>query len=303
MVTPALVDLPGVSLGHSTLRDAQTGCTVIRFDQPALTAVDVRGAAPGSRELDLLAPGQAVQAADAILLTGGSAFGLRAAEGVMAGLQAIGRGYPTPAGPVPIVPAAVIFDLAVGSAIAPTVEDGRRAFEGAVPLSAAGQGVIGAGAGATWGAISGTPHPGGVGIAQANVAGGLVTAIVVLNAFGSVSGDHRQGLIEADLSSFGPGRATSLMCVITDVPCDHDVLLRMSVAAHDALARKVIPAHTLLDGDIAFASTLSRGTIDLPTSLRLCLATELAMETAIDRAASPESTPQQDRGAPGPVLH
>lgn len=295
MVVPTLIDLPGLRIGHATLPQAGTGCTVIRFDQPALTAVDVRGAAPGTRELDLLAPGQVVQSADAILLTGGSAFGLRAAEGVVAGLQAIGRGFPTSAGPVPIVPAAVIFDLGMGEAIAPGIDDGRMAFEAAVPLSETAQGTIGAGTGARWGAISGTPQQGGVGIAQLAVAGRLVTAAVVLNAFGSLTGDHRQTLIDTDLAGFGPGRATSLMSIITDVPCDHGTLLRMSVAAHDALARKIIPAHTLLDGDIAFASTLVRGSADLSTSLRLCLATELAMEAAIDRAAHPDLLPQSGR--------
>ena len=294
-MTPVLADLPGMTLGHTTLVEARTGCTVVRFDQPALTAVDVRGAAPGSRELDLLAPGQAVQAADAILLTGGSAFGLRAADGVVAGLQELGRGYPTPAGPVPIVPAAVIFDLGVGAAIAPTVEDGRRAFEAAVPLSRAEQGMVGAGTGAQWGAISGKPRQGGIGIAQLQIDDGLVTAVVVLNAFGSVADDHRQTVVDAQLAGFGLGQATSLMCVITDVPADHGTLMRMTVAAHDALARKVIPAHTLFDGDIAFASTLARAATDIPTNLRLCLATELAMEAAIDRAAHPVSPPQQDR--------
>lgn len=291
MVTHTLADLPGVRVGHATLPDARTGCTVIRFDQLALTAVDVRGAAPGTRELDLLAPGQAVQSADAILLTGGSAFGLRAAEGVVAGLQAIGRGYPTPAGPVPIVPAAVIFDLAIGDPIAPGIDHGRHAFDTAMPLSETEQGAIGAGTGAHWGAISGTPRQGGVGIAQHPVAGGTVTAIVVLNAFGSLTDDFRPALVGADLAGFGPGRATSLMAVVTDIACDHGTLLRMTVAAHDALARKVIPAHTLLDGDIAFASTLTRGSADVATNLRLCLATELAMEEAITRAAHPNPPP------------
>jgi L-aminopeptidase/D-esterase-like protein len=126
-----------------------------------------------------------------------------------------------------------------------------------------------------------------LGIAQHPVAGGMITAIVALNAFGSVDSDHRQAFIDADLSTVGTGQATSLMSVITDVPCDHGTLMRMCVAAHGALARRVIPAHTLLDGDVAFASTLRRGPIDLQTSLRLCLATELAMESAIVRAAGP----------------
>ena len=284
-MTERLVDMPGVSIGHATLAEAKTGCTVIRFDQPTLTAVDVRGAAPGTRELDLLGPGQTVQAVDAIVLAGGSAFGLRAAEGVVAGLQALGRGHATPGGPVPIVPAAVIFDLNRGLPVAPSVDDGRRAFESATALPLATQGVVGSGTGARWGAISGTPQQGGIGIAQHPVGGGMVTAIVVLNAFGSVDTDHRPAFLASDLSLAGTGQATSLMSVITDVPCDHGTLMRMCVSAHGALARRVIPAHTLLDGDLAFASTLQRGWAELATSLRLCLATELAMEAAILRAA------------------
>jgi L-aminopeptidase/D-esterase-like protein len=147
------------------------------------------------------------------------------------------------------------------------------------------QGAVGAGTGAHWGAISGTPRQGGIGLAQRSVKGGIVTAIVVLNAFGSVDGDHRAAFVDADLSTMSTGQATSLMCVITDVPCDHGTLMRMCVSAHGALARRVIPAHTLLDGDLAFASALQRGQVDLETSLRLGLATELAMEAAIVLAA------------------
>ncbi|HYJ13706.1 MAG TPA: P1 family peptidase, partial [Thermomicrobiales bacterium] len=126
---------------------------------------------------------------------------------------------------------------------------------------------------------------GGIGIAQYGIGGGLVTAIVVLNAFGSVDGDHRTAFIETDLTTVGAGQATTLMSVITDVPCDHGTLMRMCVSAHGALARRVIPAHTLLDGDLAFASALLRGPVDLQTSLRLCLATELTIEAAILQAA------------------
>ena len=122
MTTP---DSPiDVTIGHATDDDAQTGCTVLLFSVPALCAVDVRGGAPGTRETDVLQPGNLVQRADAILLTGGSAFGLAAADGVMSYLREQGRGFPTSAGPVPIVPAAEIFDLGVGNPVAPTMEMG-----------------------------------------------------------------------------------------------------------------------------------------------------------------------------------
>jgi L-aminopeptidase/D-esterase-like protein len=117
----------------------------------------------------------------------------------------------------------------------------------------------------------------------------MVTAIVVLNAFGSLDGDYRAAFLESDLSTVGAGQATTLMSVITDVPCDHGTLMRMCVSAHGALARQVIPVHTLLDGDLAFASALQRGPVDLQTSLRLCLATEMAMEAAIVQAAGVET--------------
>jgi L-aminopeptidase/D-esterase-like protein len=302
-VTAPLVDMPGVSVGHTTLASARTGCTVIRFDRSTLTAVDVRGAAPGTRELDLLAPGQSVQAVDAILLTGGSAFGLRAAEGVVAGLQAVGRGHPTPAGPVPIVPAAVIFDLTRGEPVAPSLEDGRQSFDRAVPISLAQHGAVGAGTGAQWGAISGTPRQGGIGIAQHPAGDGIVTAIVVLNAFGSVDGDHRAAYVESDLSTASTGQSTTLMSVITDVPCDHGTLMRMCISAHGALARRVIPAHTLLDGDLAFASTLQRGPVILQTSLRLCLATEMAMEAAIVQASKVGHSSSSGEEMLKPMLH
>lgn len=287
MVEPApLRHVPGLTIGHATLPEARTGCTVIAFDHPALSAVDVRGAAPGTRELDLLAPGRSVQRADAILLTGGSAFGLRAADGVMQALAERGRGYPTPAGPVPIVPAAVIYDLANGDPISPGPEHGRQALEHAVSLNAVSQGRVGAGTGATWGKLA-TPggNPGGIGIAQIPVEGGLVTAVVVLNATGSIGHDPRRGVISSAKSMPEPGQATTLISVVTTLPCTHDVLIRLCVAAHDALARIVVPSHTILDGDVAFASTLNEGPIDQAGSLRLCLATEIAVESAILAAA------------------
>ncbi len=276
----------GVSAGHATLAEEKTGCTVILFDHPALTAVDVRGAAPGTRELDLLAPGRTVQAADAILLTGGSAFGLRAADGVMRELAERGRGFPTSASPVPIVPAAVIYDLATGQPVAPEPEHGRQALIAAVPLSQVSQGPVGAGTGATWGKLPGGNHrEGGIGIAQFAVRAGKVTAIVVLNATGSLDGDHRESLLKLDQKTPDPGQATTLISVITSTTCDHGTLSRMCVAAHDALARRVIPSHTMLDGDVAFASTTSSGTIEREHGFRLCIATELAVEAALLKAA------------------
>jgi L-aminopeptidase/D-esterase-like protein len=282
-------DVAGVRVGHTTNEAGKTGCTVIAFDAPALTAVDVRGAAPGTRELDLLAPGRTVQRADAILLTGGSAFGLRAADGVMQALTQRGRGVPTPAIPVPIVSAAVIFDLANGAPAMPTSDDGARALDSARPLSGLPTGAVGAGTGARWGSIRGqdTSQPGGFGIAQIQIAGGTITALAVVNAFGVVSPDRDPRPSFLDRGSGEPplGQSTTLLAVITDIRCTHEVLTRMCVAAHDALARVVWPSHTLVDGDVAFASTTHEGHMDARSILPVTIATELAAEAALLRGA------------------
>lgn len=280
-----ITDVAGVSIGHTTLAPAKTGCTVIVFDEPALTAAEVRGAAPGTRELDLLQPGRTVQKADAILLTGGSAFGLRAADGVMTALANVQRGFATPAIPVPIVPAAVIFDLANVQPEIPSSDDGALALRTSAPLSQVETGQVGVGTGAQWGKITGTPRDGGFYLAQTNVAGGTVTAAVVVNAMGEIDPetDPRGPAIDA-LSQGAFGNNTTLMSVITDIQCDHETLQRMCVSAHDALARVVWPSHTVADGDIAFASTVAGSAESSELTLPLCLATELAVEAALRRA-------------------
>lgn len=290
IATSTIKDVPGVSLGHTTHLPERTGCTVLAFDAPTLTAAEVRGAAPGTRDLDLLAPGRTVQRADAILLTGGSAFGLRAADGVMQALANLGRGVPTPAIPVPIVPAAVIFDLANGQPEVPTVDDGATAFRTAQPLSQAETGQVGVGTGARWGSMLGPEQsrPGGFAMSQIEVAGGTVTAFVVVNAFGAIlpEQDPRPLVLDSlgDNSPFGQN--TTLMAVVTDVTCGHDVLTRMCVAVHDGMARTIWPSHTIADGDVAFASTVNEGPTDPATVLPLSIATELAVETAIRSIAA-----------------
>lgn len=287
-VTRVIRDVEGVSIGHTTLAPAKTGCTVIAFDQPALSAAEVRGAAPGTRELDLLQSGRLVQRADAIVLTGGSAFGLRAAHGVVTALANQGRGVPTPAIPVPIVPAAVIFDLANVTPEIPSEDDGALAFRTATPLSQVETGSVGVGTGATWGKMLGEDgaREGGFGMAQVDVLGGTVTACAVVNAFGLIQprDDARGQLLEqANAAPFGQN--TTLVSIITDVRCDHGTLTRMCVAAHDALARTIWPSHTLADGDVAFASTVNEGPVDRMAIMPLTIATELAVEEAIRSAA------------------
>jgi len=283
----------GVAAGHWTDHDAMTGCTVVLFDRPAPAVVDVRGGAPGTRETDVLAPGRLVRHVDAILLTGGSAFGLAAADGVMRYLQEQGRGVATSAGPVPIVPAAVIYDLAVGHPTAPDAESGRAACVAAGPTAALDRGRNGVGCGATTRKIyAGEPQRGGFGVATIDWPGGLVTALVVVNAVGTVvdpntgrgvldgEGDRRARLLESVANS-GEGQATTLGVVLVSAPVDEACLTRSAVAAHDAFARAIRPCHTIFDGDLVFAAGLVAGFPSPIEVARVATATELAMERAI----------------------
>ncbi len=287
-----LQNVPGLTIGHATNEHARTGCTVVGFDRPALTAVEVRGAAPATRETDLLAAGRTVQRADAIVLTGGSAFGLAAADGVAGALACNGRGFSTSAGPVPIVPAAAIFDLAHGERAAPTAEDGATAYRSATSLPDVRQMQAGAGTGATVGKILGSSQPltGGFGIAQRFIGAHSVTAMAVVNSFGIPVAiwdnvhDPRELLLEREISALPLSESTTLVVVVTTIPCDHGVLTRACVAAHDAIARAILPAHTILDGDVMFASTMSEGTITMDDAMKLTMATELSVEAAIGAA-------------------
>jgi L-aminopeptidase/D-esterase-like protein len=179
-----LTSISGVRVGHWTDPVGLTGCTVVELPEPNVVAVDTRGAAPGSRETALLAPGMRVEQVQAILLTGGSAFGLAAADGVMSALERNGRGHPTPAGRVPIVPAAVVYDLLVGDPGArPTAADGMRALESATDAPV-DEGSVGAGTGCTVAKWRGQRTPAGVGSCAVERDGWSVAAVVVLNALG-----------------------------------------------------------------------------------------------------------------------
>ena len=180
----ALTDVPGIRVGHWSDPEARTGCTVVLLpDQGAVASVDVRGAAPGTRETDLLRPEATVPHAHAIVLTGGSAFGLAAADGVMSHLESRGIGTPTPAGPVPIVPAAVLFDLAVGSpSVRPDADAGRRAALEAERGLPCATGRVGAGTGATVGKLFGSPVDAGLGSGATTLPdGSVVGALVAVN--------------------------------------------------------------------------------------------------------------------------
>lgn len=300
------------TVGHDTDAEGRTGCTVVAFDRAVATVSDSRGGAPGTRETDALGPDRLVRRADAILLTGGSAMGLSAADGVVRALRERGRGYPTAGGPVPIVPAAVLFDLAVGRAVWPDAAAGRRALGSAVAAPVAETGPVGAGTGATTGGLFGVTRPGGIGIGRISLGadgGDTVTAVVAVNAAGTVGdppvvGDRRAewlaatatGSVGGDVS---PGENTTIGVVIVDAPADDLTLRRCAIAAHDGLARLIRPAHTLFDGDTFFVAALADGHPAPIDVVRLALATELAVEAAIRSVADGgHRVPDRETGSP-----
>ncbi len=267
-----LTRVPGLLVGHDSNSEARTGCTVILTPQGAVAAVDVRGGAPGTRETDLLRPENLVAEVHAILLTGGSAFGLAAADGVVRWLYERGHGFPTPVAPVPIVPAAVLFDLAVGRGdVWPDAAAGYRACQNA-NNSPVEQGRVGAGAGATVAKMYGLAgaQAGGLGSAVLELpGGGLVAALVAVNAWGEIV-DPATGntvvravkdetLFTASLSQPLFGQNTTIGVVATDQALSKSQCLRVAQMAHDGLARAIRPSHTLYDGDALFALSLGRG--------------------------------------------
>jgi L-aminopeptidase/D-esterase-like protein len=290
----SLRDVPGIRAGHHTDAVRLTGCTVVLADGGAVAGVEVRGAAPGTRETDVLRPTALVDRVDAVCLAGGSAFGLAAADGVMRFLAERGVGYDTGVRRVPIVPAAIIFDLGVGSPdAAPRVEDGYAACLAAEAGQGPMSGRIGAGTGATVAKLAGMDHarPGGIGSAGARLEGGVtLAALVVNNAIGNVVGRDGTVLAGVPLGEALPGTPpasnTVLVVVATDADLDRAQCRRLAEAAHDGIARAVQPAHTLLDGDTAFVLATGRG--PRPGGLAQVLALEMATADVV-RVALEES--------------
>lgn len=257
--------VPGVRVGHWSDPEARTGCTVVVLPEPNVTTGEIRGGAPGTREFALLQAGMSVEQAQAVLFTGGSAFGLSAADGVVRGLESDGRGHDTGVGVrVPIVPAAVIFDLVPGDpSVRPGPTEGETAYRNAseVPVEA---GPVGAGTGATVAKWRGFDHlqPGGLGSSKREVGEVTVGVLVVVNSVGDVftvegrtltGGDHVPGppsLVPSDLTN------TTLVMVATDAGLSRLELGRLVVRAHDALAACLRPAHTRYDGDAVVASSV-----------------------------------------------
>jgi L-aminopeptidase/D-esterase-like protein len=295
----SLTDVTGLEVGHDSDPRRPTGCSVVLARAGAVAGVDVRGAAPGTRETDLLQPGHLVQRVHAVLLSGGSAWGLDAASGVMRWLEENGIGLDTGHGLVPIVPAAVIFDLGVGDGrIRPDAQAGYRACQ-AASRSAPAQGNVGAGSGALVGKLMGPQRAmkGGVGTASVSAGGCTVGALVVCNAVGDVldpaTGRLLAGARTADgralqntrdtlLQGHVPqhplaGRNTTIGVIATDAVIDKAQAQRLAQVAHDGLARSINPVHTQLDGDTLFA--LGTGASGKPADM-LLLATLAAEVTA-----------------------
>ncbi|TMA53328.1 MAG: P1 family peptidase [Deltaproteobacteria bacterium] len=252
--------VPGILVGHWTDPTGRTGCTVVLCPPGTVGSGEVRGGAPGTRETDLLRPGTLVQEVHAVLLTGGSAFGLAAADGVMRYLEERGVGFETPAARVPIVPAAVLYDLGVGDAAArPGPEQGYLACAAAsadVP-----EGTVGAGTGATVAKLRGPEGAASGGIGTASVQEGdlVVGAIAAVNALGEVIDDAGAVLVGSSVPAQteavpeGGGTNTTLVIVATNATLSKERANLLSQAAHDGIERAIRPAHTLWDGDTAFA--------------------------------------------------
>jgi L-aminopeptidase/D-esterase-like protein len=309
-----VTSVAGIKVGHHTLAARPTGCTVVLAEAGAVAGVDVRGSAPGTRETDLLNPLNLVDKVHAIVLAGGSAFGLDAASGVMRYLDERGIGFPTSYGVVPIVPAAILFDLGVGD---PKVRPGADCGYAAASSASSGpiaEGSVGAGAGATVGKLHGMERAmkGGVGTAALTLPNGLtVAALVVVNAFGDVidpatgrvvagvrTADGRgladaRVLLRTGASRENPiGENSTIGVVVTNARLTKTQATKVAQMAHDGLARAITPIHTQSDGDALFALATGAFAIDADVSVVGALAAEVVAD-AVLRAV------REAKGLPG----
>ncbi len=278
-----ITDVEGVLVGHAHDAAALTGCTVIMVPDGAVVGVDVRGSAPGTRETDLMRPGNLVEKAQAVVLSGGSAYGLDASAGVMEYLEEKGYGFPTDFGRVPIVGSAVIFDLDIGDPRRrPDKLMGRAACEQA-SAAPSPEGNVGAGIGATVGKSMGPQYAmkGGLGTAGRKLAGPsgevVVAALVVVNSLGDVvdpaNGTVLAGAFDRQARQFvGPGAGrlparqpegmaganTTIAVVATDAILNKEGANKVAAMAHDGIARAILPAHTMFDGDTVFCLATGR---------------------------------------------
>ncbi len=287
-----ITDVPGVRVGHWTDPVGLTGCTVVLPPPGTVGSGEVRGGAPGTRETDLLRPGMLVEEVHAVLLTGGSAFGLAAADGVMRFLEERGVGFALGAVRIPIVPAAVLFDLGVGD---PAARPGPEAGYAACLAADGGpvaEGNVGAGTGATIAKLHGPERAlkGGIGTARVALGGLVVGAIAAVNALGEVLGEGGavlagarpvpDGGVGGPAAGPGPGN-TTLVAIATNARLTKERARLLSFAAHDGIDGAIRPAHTIWDGDTVFA--LATGEVDAGQREVEALAAE-ATARAIRRA-------------------
>ncbi len=281
MFQNSLCGVPGIRVGHAHDENALTGCTVIIPSEAAVAGVDVRGSAPGTREIELLYPTRLVSRINAILLSGGSAFGLDAAGGVQQFLEERNIGYDTGVAKVPIVPAAVIFDLSVGDPkIRPDKQMGYQAAQNANESDDA-QGSVGAGIGATVGKFAGfqCAMKGGLGSCSTAIGNGVfIGALAVVNALGNIIDPETQKIVAGAINpgdgsfvdpvaflmqtschTFPPCTNTTLGVIVTNADMTKDEMMKIAQMANDGLARAIYPAHTQYDGDIVFAMATGTG--------------------------------------------
>ena len=272
-----LCDVPGVLVGHATHREGLTGCTAIVFEgqDGAVVGVDVRGSSPGTRETDRLGPVGAVRPTHALLLTGGSAFGLAAVDGVVRFLEEKGVGLDMGVARIPLVSAAVLFDVVLGDpSVRPDTTMGYEAASSATSGDFA-QGSVGAGTGATVGKVLGMDRAmkGGLGSASAHLAGGLIVgALAAVNAFGEVREPRTRKVLAGPRLEDGTlgdtvellpeaagrlrwGESTTLGIVATNARLSKPQVSKVAQMGHDGLARAVYPVHTSVDGDVVFAAS------------------------------------------------
>jgi D-aminopeptidase len=311
-----ITDINGLKVGNAADEQLKSGVTVMTADRPFTTSVHVMGGAPGSRETDLLDPDKSVAQVDALVLSGGSAFGLDACSGVAEGLRAMGRGFKVGDVSVPIVPGAILFDLLNGGTknwgTNPYSELGRAAFEDAAPDFEIG--TAGAGTGATTGTLKG-----GLGSASLVLENGVtVGALVAANPIGSVTTPGNRHFyaapyeIGSEFGGLGPDAATGLgrdlretklsassdrtnttiAIVATDAALDKAQCRRVAIAAHDGLARAILPSHTPMDGDLVFCAATGEKALKEPLADLAAIghAAALCLARAVARAVF-EATP------------
>ncbi len=298
----------GLGVGHWTDTSARTGCTVIVLPEGTVASGEVRGGAPATREFALLDPMRTVSTVDAVVLSGGSAFGLATAEGVVAELEAAGRGFATGFGRVPIVVAMALYDLGVGRAdVRPGAEQGAAACRAAMATvgdaaAPPGGGAVGAGCGASVGKWGGSSADGGLGIAtvteSAEDRSGLdlvVTAVVAVNAFGFVDDGSRgedpgrprlPALAEPDgHPNDGALGNTTIGVIVTNAAISKTECLLLAQSGHDGLARALLPAHTAVDGDALVAA--ATGQVEVDSAMTLRVMAQRAVVQAVRSVARP----------------